>query len=151
MCWNCSNTTEHHLQQRFPLKTERGSQRSGWCEPVNPAETLCVIFGQKKWTFLWPGWANAVLVTAGGVMADVTSSSDYGSALLAATSEPADADSLDQIILKWQKEIDRLPFCSLWFDSISLFSARLVDQMLEDTRVFPACANTLLHDTPTQL
>lgn len=51
MCWNCSHTTEHHLLHQFPLKAEHSLQRPGWCEPVNPAETLCVIFGQKKINF----------------------------------------------------------------------------------------------------
>lgn len=46
-------------------------------------------------------------------MADVTSGADYGAALLAATSEPAGADSLDRIILSRQEEIEHLPFCYL--------------------------------------
>ncbi len=57
--------------------------------------------------------SSAAPAAADGVMADVTISPDFRSALLAATSEPADADSLDQIMLRGQKEIDCLPFCSL--------------------------------------
>ncbi len=44
--------------------------------------------------------SSAVPVPADDATADVTSSPDYGSALLAAPSEPADADSLAQITLR---------------------------------------------------
>lgn len=121
MCWNCSNTTERHLLQWFPVKTGCSLQSSGWCEPVNPAETLCVIFGYKNklQNISLARLSSAVPLPADDVMADVTSSPDYGSALLAAPSEPADADSLAQITLRWQEEIDCLPFSSaLWFYSI---------------------------------
>lgn len=44
--------------------------------------------------------SSGVLVTADSAMADMTSSPDYGSALLVPACGPADADSLDQITLR---------------------------------------------------
>lgn len=59
-----------------------------------------MIFGHKnKLQKISPArLSSAVPVSADDVMVDVTSSPDYGSALLAATSGAADADSLDEII-----------------------------------------------------
>lgn len=52
--------------------------------------------------FLLP--SRAVPLTADDVMADVTSSLDYGSTLLTAATGPAKADALDQIILRQEEE-----------------------------------------------
>lgn len=158
MCWNCSNTTEHHLQQWFPVKTGSSLQSSGWCEPANPADTLCVLFGCKnKLDLVSKHFSGQVEQCCSSSCRRCDGRRDKQPWLwISLVSSPLWAcrcwfTGSDHTEVTERNRLSSLLFSLILLYCISLFSACLVDQMLEDTRVFPASANTLPHSTSTLL
>lgn len=136
MCRNCSNNTYNSV---FPPQNR--AQLAADMSLSKPAVFLHVFFFLTK-------RENFSLSSFPNPMADVTNSTDYGSASLAAPSEPAGADSMDHIILSWL-EVKQTVFslCYPWFYSLALLS--LLIKCLR-THKYIQALHTCTHTSLTQ-